>query len=248
LQGEQKGRFVPRFAVESWAALAPGLSTKSQWLDWFRDPQPLAGEVALDMAWMPAALRRRVNPLGRAALNVLAKCQPADPCPIVFASRYGDLEGTAALLAQLHQEGVASPMGFSLAVHNAAVGIYSIARGDRAGTTSIAATVDLAEAACCEALCYLATEAAQVMVVCCGEPVPAPYEPTDGVPQFRYAWACLLRAVDSGGISLTAGCSTPAVGDQLGAASLRALAFLAGGCGAQLSSETGRYLWQRHDC
>jgi hypothetical protein len=235
------------FAVDSWAALAPGLATREQWLDWFREPRPLAGEFAPDLAWVPAALRRRVSPLGRAALNVLASCQPAEPCPAVFASRHGDLEPTAGLLAQLHQEGVVSPMGFSLAVHNAAMGIYSIARDDRVTTTSIAANTDLAEAACCEALGWLAAGEPQVLVVCCADPVPAPYQATAGTEAFRYAWACRLRAVESGGISLAllpgAGA---AVADSIDSASLRALAFLAGARAGEQPSATGRYLWRRH--
>lgn len=235
-----------QFAVDSWAALAPGLSTQQQWLDWFRQPRPLAREFAPDLAWMPAALRRRVSPLGRAALNVLAACQPATPCPAVFVSRYGDLEAVAGLLAQLHQEGGVSPMGFSLAVHNAAMGIYSIAREDRTTTTSLAVNQDLAEAACCEALGWLAAGEPEVLVVCCADPVPAPYQATAGAEPFRYAWACRLRAVHSGGISLGLSEEGPAPDELIEFPSLRALAFLAGARGGELRSATGRYLWRRH--
>ncbi len=109
--------------------------------------------------------------VGRAALNVLARCQPDEACPAIFASRYGDLDAIAGLLDQLYKEGTVSPMGFSLSVHNAAMGVYSIARVDRATTTSIAANLDLAEAACFEALGWLAAGAPQVLVVCCADPV-----------------------------------------------------------------------------
>jgi Beta-ketoacyl synthase, N-terminal domain len=164
----------------------------------------------------------------------------------VFASRYGDLEPTAGLLAQLHQEGVVSPMGFSLAVHNAAMGIYSIAREDRITTTSIAANTDLAEAACCEALGWLAAGEPQVLVVCCADPVPAPYQPTDGAEPFRYAWACRLRVVESGGISLALQPQAVAAADPIASASLRALAFLVGAREEEQLSASGRYQWRRH--
>jgi hypothetical protein len=236
-----------QFAVDSWAALAPGLSTQQQWLQWFGAPQPLVGEFAPELAWVPATLRRRVSPLGRAALNVLASCQPSEPCPAVFASRYGDLAAVAGLLAQLHGEGAVSPMGFSLAVHNAAMGIYSIARQDRITTTSIAANEDLAEAACCEALGWLAAGEPQVLVVCCADPVPFPYQATAGAEPFRYAWACRLRAVESGGISLAAAVGTaPGGSDPIESPSLRALSFLAGTGAGEMRSDTGRYLWRRH--
>jgi hypothetical protein len=235
-----------QFAVDSWAALAPGLSTQQQWLDWFRQPQPLAREFPPELTWVPAALRRRVSPLGRAALNVLATCQPPGHCPAVFASRYGDLDAVAGLLAQLHQEGTVSPMGFSLAVHNAAMGIYSIARADRTTTTSLAVNQDLAEAACCEAMGWLAAGEPQVLVVCCADPIPAPYQPTAGAEPFRYAWACRLRAVNAGGLSVELSAGAPAAGEGIEFPSLRALSFLVGARGAELRSETGRYLWRRH--
>jgi Beta-ketoacyl synthase, N-terminal domain len=238
-----------RFAVDCWAALAPGLSTQQQWLEWFRHPGPVARDFVPDLAWVPAGLRRRVSPLGRAALNVLASCQPPQSCPAVFASRYGDLDAIAGLLAQLHREEVVSPMGFSLSVHNAAMGVYSIARSDRMATTSIAVNEDLAEAACFEALGWLAAGTDQVLVVCCADAVPPPYEVTDGAEQFRHAWACRLRVVASGGISLvpTDGCESATSVDQVASASLRALSFLIGTHRGDLVSGSGRYRWQRHD-
>jgi Beta-ketoacyl synthase, N-terminal domain len=237
-----------QFTVDSWAALATGLSTQHEWLDWLRDPQPLARDFSPELAWMPAGLRRRVSPLGRAALNVLASCQLADAAPVVFASRYGDLDGIAGLLAQLDQEGVLSPMGFSLSVHNAAMGVHSIARKDRTTTTCIAVNEDLAEAACFEALGWLGAGTGQVLMVCCADPVPPPYEPTRGAETYRYAWACRLRAVSSGGLSLS-----PANGREklhslnpITPPSLQALSFLVGVHPGDLRSESGRYLWRRH--
>lgn len=232
-----------RFVVDTWSALAAGLATQQDWLTWFRQPIPPEGELSTDVSWIPAALRRRVSPLGRAALSVLKACRPEGPCPVVFASRYGDLDGTAKLLTQLHQEGGVSPTGFSLAVHNAVVGMDSIARQDRMATTSLAATVDLPEAACFEALGWLADGAHQVLVVCCEDPVPPPYVP-QGTLDFRHAWACRLRAVSTGGLSLAAG-GEPVPGSPL-PPSLRALSFLAGASGNALSSESGRYQWRRH--
>ncbi len=101
--------------------------------------------------------------------------------------------------------------------------------------------------ACCEALGWLAAGEPQVLVVCCADPVPPPYQPTAGAEPFRYAWACRLRAVQSGGISLTPmpGETGPAT-DPIDSASLRALAFLAGARQGEQSSATGRYLWRRH--
>ena len=240
--------------MDGWAALAAGISTPDQWMDWFNRPFALAQEFSADISWMPAALRRRVSPAGRAALGVLAACQTA-PCPVVFASAYGDLADTAELLAQLHAEGIVSPMGFSLAVHNAPVGVYSIARQDRTTTTSIAARTDLAESAFLEAIGWLANGVEQVVVVCSGDCIPEPYAATTRERGVRHAWACRLRLASSGGFSLD-------VADEAGVAvadgavtgsspaadppDLKALAFLVGGKSEALTSETGRYLWWHH--
>jgi hypothetical protein len=237
-----------RFAVKSWAAVAAGLSTQSQWLGWFREPTPVERDFTPDLSSMPAALRRRVSPLGRAALSVLMACQADDPCPVVFASRYGDLEAIAQLLTQLHQEGLVSPMGFSLSVHNAAMGIHSIAGQDRTPTVSIAAKTDLAESAFFEALGWLALGTGDVQVVCCEDAVPPPYRAEPGAPNFRYAWACRLSADPLGPFALmmAQAQSQVAPGFRVTPPSLRALAFLVGDEVSALSSESGRYLWRRH--
>jgi hypothetical protein len=139
-------------------------------------------------------------------------------------------------------------MGFSLSVHNAAPGLYSIARHDRTPTTSIAANVDLAEAACFEALGCLLSGASQVLVVCCEDVVPPPYKEDGGHWEFRHAWACRLRLALSGCLSLEA---AEAAGEPaampMEPPSLRALSFLAGARGRSLVSDTGRYVWRRHD-
>ncbi|MEO8316068.1 MAG: beta-ketoacyl synthase chain length factor [Pseudomonadota bacterium] len=236
------------FTLDSWAALADGLTTREQWLDWFERPRPLGRRFSPDLSWMPASLRRRVSPLGRVALNVLAACLPAEACPVVFASRYGDLEGIAGLLAQLHEEGIVSPMGFSLSVHNAAIGVYSIARQDRISTTCIAANADLIEVACVEAMGWMASGERQVLLVCCEDPAPPPYRADEGATDFRYAWACRLRATKTEGVTLRLadGGVKSEIPSRGNTSNLDPLAFMAGVRGSSLMSETGRYEW-RHD-
>jgi hypothetical protein len=240
-----------RFALDNWAAVADGITTKEEWLDWFERPRRLGSHFSADISWMAASLRRRVSPLGRAALSVLAACQPPGPCPVVFASMHGDLEGIASLLAQLHDEGLVSPLGFSLSVHNAATGVYSIARQDRIATTSIAAGPDLVEVACLEAMGWLTSGEKQVLLVCCEDPAPPPYRADEGATEFRYAWAGLLKPVSTGGITLQMagqgegeGAETPRTGIM---SNLNTLAFMSGLRGRSLLSGTGRYVWRRHD-
>ncbi len=59
--------------------------------------------------------------------------------PIVLASRYGAMTNTLELLKLINQSETLSPTGFSLSVHNAAVGVGSQLTANRGGHTAIAA-------------------------------------------------------------------------------------------------------------
>jgi len=233
-----------RFRVESWAAAAAGLTTRSEWESWFRDPAPVEPGFVADASAVPAAIRRRLGPLGRAALAVALQVRPETACPLVFLSRHGELRQTAELLAQLAAEGAVSPMGFSLSVHNAIPGIYSIVHADRSPTTCIAANRDLVEAGVIEALGWLSDGCGRVMIVFAEDIVPEPYEGDDARTPFRHAWACVLADAGEGGIGLHPLPSQSPAAPAAGLPDLRVLAFLTDPGARTL--DTGRYRWQRH--
>ncbi len=234
-----------RFRVEAWAAVAAGLTTQPQWQSWFRAPSSLERDFIADASGVPAALRRRLGPLGRAAMAVATAVRPATPCPMVFVSRHGELRLTADLLTQLAAEGVVSPMGFSLSVHNAIPGIYSIAQADRTPTTAIAANRDLAECGVVEALGWLASGFERAMIVCAEEAVPPPYEADGAEAAFRHAWAIVVAPVAEGGFSLEPREAPVEPADAV-PPGLRALSFLVGDAPGATVLNTGRHRWQRH--
>jgi len=234
-----------RFRVEAWAAVAAGLTTQPDWQTFFHAPRALERDFIADASGVPAALRRRLGPLGRAALAVANAVRPATPCPMVFVSRHGELKLTADLLAQLAAEGGVSPMGFSLSVHNAIPGIYSIAHADRVATTCLAANRDLAECGVVEALGWLASGCERVMLVCAEDAVPAPYEGDGTESAYRHAWAIVMRTTEGEGFSLEPREAT-ATASEL-PADLRALAFLVGQATPDADAlDTGRFHWRRH--
>src|SRR4051812_6705411 len=97
------------FSILDWKAWTPA-----------HDLQP-------DVSVIPAMLRRRLSPIGRAALSVimpLADSQGA--MPLVYVSRHGDLNRTLGLLQDLALGEPLSPTAFSLSVHNATAGLFSI--------------------------------------------------------------------------------------------------------------------------
>jgi hypothetical protein len=236
---------MTHFRVCRWAAWAPGLETQEAWAAWLAAPAwPLpAVDAVAPLAEVPAMTRRRIDPLGRAALQVAWWVQGAEPTgPVVFASRWGEIARSVGLLRQLSQGEPLSPTAFSLSVHNASSAVYSIARGDTANYSAVSAGPASAAAGVCEALGLLAQGEPQVLVVSVETQLPDPYQGFESHPGPLRAWAVLLEPAEQG-LSLQAS----AIGGSDDAAGLppdlAALRFLAGDA-AQLQ-QLG-WLWSRH--
>jgi len=164
-------RRAAEFAFRHWAAWAPGLERREDWLAWTAAPRRPEGEAAPAVSEMPAMLRRRADRLGRMALAVLyqSTCRSA---PIIYCSRYGELGRVAKLLAELAATGAVSPQGFSVSVHNAIAGLYSIATRGHENVQSLAAAEATPLAGLVDAAGLLADGADCVRLVLCEEPVP----------------------------------------------------------------------------
>ena len=80
-------------------------------------------------------LRRRCTPLSRAmltaAFGAVGAVAPSD-VRTVFASRYGSINESVALLRNIARDERMSPARFTHTVHNAQSGLFSIAAGNRA--------------------------------------------------------------------------------------------------------------------
>jgi len=199
----QRATMTIRFSLDRWAAWAPGLPDAEAWQAWLAAPRPLPDEGLPALAEMPAMMRRRLERLGRIALQAAYWGQDdAAPCPIVFASRHGDSVRTVALLRQLAAEDGLSPTAFSLSVHNAIGALFSIARQDPTSYTAVALGEETAEAAFTEALGLLADGEPCVLVVCYDEPLPEPFDGFNRSDEFPRAWACRLSRAQAGGLSL----------------------------------------------
>ena len=180
------------FSIEAWAAFAPGIgATPEAWQAWARQPHPPHGDAQPALAEMAPMQRRRVDRLGRMALQVAWQCQPdPDPgMPLVFASRHGDLARTYAMLGELARDEPLSPTHFGLSTHNAIAAQYSIARTLTGNYTVVSAGAATAEAAVVEALALLADGARAVLVVVYDGPTPDDYAAFRDEPEGEYAWA-----------------------------------------------------------
>lgn len=129
------------FSIERWGAIAPGLTEKADWQKWLLNPSKLDSDLdPVGLKQFAPMIRRRFGKLGKCAMG--AALQVADDStqiPCVFASRHGNAQLTLDLLSGIASSDDMSPTGFSLAVHNAISGLYTIARDDKSPVTSLAA-------------------------------------------------------------------------------------------------------------
>jgi len=191
--------------------------------------------------------RRRIDPLGRAALQVAWWAQGAAPTgPVVFASRWGEIARSVTLLNQLTLGESLSPTAFSLSVHNASSALYSIARGDTANYVAVSAGPASAAAGVSEAVGLLADGAPQVLVVSVEAELPDPYRAFEQHPGPLRAWAVLLETADQG-LSLQATPPEAAAEPGLLPPDLAALRFLVGAQPRwRQGGPSGGWLWSRH--
>ena len=182
------------FSIEAWSAFAPGLDDDAAWLAWARAPWLPEGDAVPALAEMAPMQRRRVERLGRAALQVAWRCQRDDErdIPLVFASRHGDIGRTHGMLAELAHDQPLSPTQFGLSTHNAIPAQYSIARVLEGNYVVVSAGPASAEAAIIEAQALLADGAPAVLAVVFDGPTPNDYAPYRDEPEAWYAWAWRL--------------------------------------------------------
>lgn len=93
-----------------------------------------------DTTFIDPLLRRRLSTLGRGMVHCAG--QVAGDIPhlrSVFASRHGEPARTMPMLEDLAQSLEISPTQFSMNVHNAVAGIWSISRRDRSASTAVGA-------------------------------------------------------------------------------------------------------------
>lgn len=184
-----------QFNIDQWQAWAPGLANADDWAIWARNPCDLkSSDAQPDVNFLPAMQRRRLSRLARMVFAVatpLAVGQP--PMPLIYASRHGETARTFAILNDLAGDEPLSPTQFSLSVHNAIIGLWSIQQNDTSEMTALAAEGDGLEHAVLEASLLLGEGAPAVLVVVAEDLFPTAYAPwIDDVP-FPYAVALLLK-------------------------------------------------------
>ena len=139
------------------------------WLSW------IPGEESVPRT-LPQALRRRITPIGKEALNVAWGLSGSSNARLIFSSRYGEFSRTISLLQSIVSNEELSPADFTLSVHHALIGLLSIVQGNRRGHTAIAAGSEsfcfgLLEAA----ICLKENPNQPIVLIHCDDRLPPPY-------------------------------------------------------------------------
>ena len=185
------------FRIKNWSAIAPGIDNHAGWLEWFSNPTELGEELGpVSLKQFPPMIRRRFGALGKCAMAAALQIVDEDTrLPCIFASRHGNSELTLELLSGIAASEDMSPTGFSLAVHNAISGLYTIARNDNSPVTSIAAVDGLILHTLIEAVGQLQS-APSVLCVIYDLPLPELVQEYGECP-FPYAIAVVLSRTES---------------------------------------------------
>lgn len=200
--------------VKRWAAWTPGVQTREEWNQWVIHQQAVKeGEAGTesgqdvetakpDVKAIPAMIRRRLSPLGKMALSVAWPLVDAgQQIPSVFCSRHGELERSVTMLKALADEEPLSPTQFSLSVHNAIGGVFSIARKDPSAITALAlGDGDFSQALVEAEMILEEGNHDEILCVIYDEPIPDIYRDsssTQVAPSAPYAAAFVLGSSQS---------------------------------------------------
>ncbi|KAB0493880.1 beta-ketoacyl synthase chain length factor [Pseudomonas vancouverensis] len=195
---------VINFNIAQWRAWAPGLESVDDWQAWSRQPVVLAdNDAAPDVSFLPAMQRRRLSRLARMAFSVgWPLADGRQDLPLVFISRHGETPRTVDILTDLAHDQPLSPTQFSLSVHNAIIGLWSIMRGETSEMTALAAAGDGLEHGMLEAAALLNEGEPAVLLVITEERPPQAYSSwIDDVP-FAYALGLLITPGNDWQLSL----------------------------------------------
>lgn len=236
------------FSIKNWGGWAPCLEQPEQWKQWAN------GDLAIGLEGMPAALA--IPPLlrRRASRQLRMAFEAADQCcankagiPVVFCSRHGEVRRSLEILEPLMQNEPVSPATFSLSVHNAIGGIYSIALQDSAPVTALAAGADTAAHGIVEACGQLADGAGEVLVVAYDEPLPESYRQYRDEAEASYAWAWLITPPQDRVYQLSWDAAPQAGGEADEPFGLRLMrCFLSDASDAILPGPDRTWRWKRH--
>ncbi len=155
--------------------------------------------------WVPAMQRRRLSAFTKMALYCArtASQKEAD-LPVIFSSRHGDLDKTSTLLDSLAENDSLSPTAFSMSVHNASAGLFSIFTDRKAASNTVSAGKDSLMMAIVDAYARLGQQKHdKALVIHCDQALPESYLEYSDELQIDHCVAFVMSTTDSTGIPVS---------------------------------------------
>ena len=129
-----------------------------------------------EVAFVEPMVRRRLSRVARGFFHCAQRLAPSGEVRVVFASRHGEAHHSWTLLQDLAAGRELSPNLFSLSVHHAVPGLWSILKGNRAPVTALAAGAETFGWGLVEAAGALAAEpGSDVLYVYADDQLPQPW-------------------------------------------------------------------------
>lgn len=119
--------------IDNWCAWEPRVGKHALSISCKQGRRDEVEAVKPALEAVPAMQRRRLGPMARVVFHVLGGCADISKQePVVFSSLMGEIQRTQGILSDIAAENPVSPAAFSLSVHNAISGQWSLIHGIRA--------------------------------------------------------------------------------------------------------------------
>jgi len=203
------------------------------------------------LAAVPKMLKRRFSPLAKIVYSAASLCLDDNKLiPTVFSSSHGELAKSFHMMEMIEAGEDISPTAFSLSVHNAIAGLFSMAYKNRLQTAVVAPGEEGVAPAFIEALGLLQEGAEEVLIVFYDEPVVEFYPIKPYLLSSDYSCAVALRIARQGAGMAMQMSNSAVIGDD-GEQPLqlpRLIEFLAADNKADLMLKTPRQSWCWKKC
>ncbi len=189
--------------IKDWLVWVPTIESDSDFKFWAQGEISIVDDgLAPKVAAVPPAMHRRLGHLGKISLNIASQLVEKNGyMPSIFCSRHGGIQTTIKMLKELIWNDEISPTKFSLSVHNAISGIFTIANKDDLPTTAITAGPQDLINCFYEAYGQLKSgPAEQVLCMIYDEPIPEEYQQYCPLPAYPFAIGFVLSLSGFGGI------------------------------------------------
>lgn len=139
---------------------------------------PLAAEAVAKsekelLQAVPKMFKRRLSPLAKTVFCAALSCETeTSNLPIIFSSSHGELAKSLAMMETIEAGEEVSPTLFSLSVHNAIAGLFSIAFNNKNQITVLAAGEEGMAPAFIEALGLFQEGEKELLLILYDEPLP----------------------------------------------------------------------------